>query len=338
MKKDVSLTDIAKALKVSKTLVSLVLNNKGDKYGISKNSQKRVYKYAKEVNYKPNLLARSLRTGASNTIGLVVSDIANPFYSRMARLIEDKLSAINYHLVICSTDENTHKEKEILKLMRNKQFDGIIVSSSQKTNEDFKELLREEFPFVMIDRRLNDLATNFVGIDNFDSTYQAIQYLIKTGYKNIAAFAVSPFYISSIRDRCSGYLAAMKDAGNEEYDKLLVEIPFDSIKQSVMKEIIQLTQPEPKIDAIFAINNKIAVACLETFRQLNISIPKDVAFVAFDDIDAFKLTNPRVTAIDQPLDAICENAVTILMDEIKTYKKVKQEVILNPNLIIRESV
>ncbi len=338
MKSNVSLSDIAKALKVSKTLVSLVMNNKGDQQGISKATQKRVMKYAKEVNYKPNLLARSLRTGASHTIGLVVSDIANPFYSRMARLIEDKLFAENYHLMICSTDENTKKEKNIIGLMRDKQFDGIIVSSSQNMSGDFKQLLNEEFPFVMIDRKLPDLKTNFVGIDNYDSTYKAMRHLVRAGYKKIAAFAVSPIYISSISDRCEGYVAAMTKSGMPNPSNLLIEIPFESIKQTVKNEIVRLTQPKDKIDAIFAINNKIAVACLEVFNELNIRIPKDVAFVAFDDIDAFRLTSPRITAIDQPLEEICNNAVSILLDEIKAYKKVKKQVILKPNLILRESV
>ena len=338
MKSNVSLSDIAKALKVSKTLVSLVMNNKGDQQGISKATQKRVMKYAKEVNYKPNLLARSLRTGASHTIGLVVSDIANPFYSRMARLIEDKLFAENYHLVICSTDENTKKEKNIIGLMRDKQFDGIIVSSSQNMSNDFNQLLNEEFPFVMIDRKLADLKTNFVGIDNYDSTYKAMRHLVKAGYKKIAAFAVSPVYISSINDRCEGYVAALNKSGVANPASLLIEIPFENVKQSVKDEIIRLTQSDDKIDAIFAINNKIAVACLEVFNELNIKIPKDVAFVAFDDIDAFRLTSPPITAIDQPLEEICTHAVSILLDEIKAYKKVKKQVILKPNLILRESV
>jgi LacI family transcriptional regulator len=338
MKTNVSLSDIAQALGVSKTLVSMVLNNKADENGISKITQKKVLKYAKAVNYKPNLMARGLRMGVTNTIGLVVSDIANPFYSKMARFIEDALAPENYHLVICSTDEDPEKEKRIIHLMREKQFDGIIVSSSQKTCNDFKQLLREDYPFVLIDRKIKNIKANYVGIDNFDSTYQAMQHLIKAGYKNIAAFAVSPFYVSSIKERTKGYLAAMKDAGFSCNGDLLVEIPFDKVKSSVKKKIISFTQPSSRIDAIFAINNNIAVACLESFRELKIKIPKDMAFIAFDDIDAFKITTPQVTAIDQPLEEICAHAVNILMQEIKKPKKAKKEVILKPVLIERESV
>jgi LacI family transcriptional regulator len=339
MKSSVSLSDIANALGVSKTLVSMVLNNKADENGISKKTQSRVLKFAKKINYKPNLMARGLRMGVTNTIGLVVSDIANPFYSKMARFIEDKLGKVNYHLVICSTDEDTEKEKKIIRLMREKQFDGIIVSSSQKKSDDFKQLLREDYPFVLVDRRLKGIKANFVGIDNKESTHNAVQHLIKTGHKRIAAFAVSPAYVSSIKERICGYQSAIQEAGLPTSNKLLIEIPFDNVKQAVKKEISKLTkQGGPGIDAIFAINNNIAVACLETFHDLNINIPKDLAFIAFDDIDAFKLTTPQVTAIDQPLDEICSHAVNILMQEIKKPRKAKKEVILKPVLIERESV
>jgi LacI family transcriptional regulator len=339
MKSSVSLSDIANALGVSKTLVSMVLNNKANENGISKQTQKRVLKYAKESNYKPNLMARGLRMGVTNTIGLVVSDIANPFYSKMARFIEDKLGKVNYHLVICSTDEDTEKEKKIIRLMREKQFDGIIVSSSQKKSDDFKQLLREDYPFVLIDRKIKGIKANFVGIDNLESTQEAVQHLIKAGYKKIAAFAVSPAYVSSIKERICGYQSAIKEAGLTTSDKLLIEIPFDQVKQEVKKEITRLFKLGGSgIDAIFAINNNIAVACLETFHDLNINIPKDLAFIAFDDIDAFKLTTPQVTAIDQPLDEICAHAVSILMQEINKPRKAKKEIILKPVLIIRESV
>jgi LacI family transcriptional regulator len=338
MKSSVSLSDIANALGVSKTLVSMVLNNKADENGISKKTQKRVLKFAKEINYKPNLMARGLRMGVTNTIGLVVSDIANPFYSKMARLMEDKLGKENYHLVICSTDEDTEKEKKIIRLMREKQFDGIIVSSSQKKADDFKQLLREDYPFVLIDRKIKGIKANFVGIDNLESTHHAVQHLIKAGYKKIAAFAVSPAYVSSIKERICGYQSAIKEAGLTTSDKLLIEIPFDKVKEEVKKEITKLTMSGPGIDALFAVNNNIAVACLETFHELKIKIPGDLAFIAFDDIDAFKLTTPQVTAIDQPLEEICTHAVSILMHEINKPRKAKKEVILKPQLIIRESV
>ncbi len=338
MKNHVSITDMAKELGVSKTLVSLVLNNKADKQGISKKTQNKVLKCAKKMNYKPNLMARGLRIGKTDTIGLVVSDIANPFYSKMARYIEDFLGKQNFHLAICSTDENTEKESNIIRLMREKQFDGLIISSSQKKPDDFKQLLREDYPFVLIDRNFKSIKANFVGIENYDATYHAIKHLVGQGYNNVTAFAVSPCYVSSIKERINGFRDAMKDSGIDFVPEMLVEIPFNEVKYTVKEELLKLTRPNNKIKALFAINNNIAVACLEAFQELNINIPDDIAFVAFDDIDAYKLTTPPITAIDQPLEGMCYHAVQILLNEINKPAKSKKSVIFSPSLILRGSV
>ncbi|MEI6122926.1 MAG: LacI family DNA-binding transcriptional regulator [Bacteroidota bacterium] len=338
MSSTVTLGDLALTLGVSKTLISLVLNNKGTTYGISQATQKKVFKLAKKLNYQPNLVARGLREGKTNTVGLVVSDIANPFYSKMARHIEDFLSAKDYHLVICSTDEEPEREHKIIKLMREKQFDGIIVSTSQRKTGDFKQLMREKYPFVLIDRKIKSIKTNFIGINNFQATYQAVKYLIGEGYSQIAAMAVSPVYVSSIKERIKGYRHAMADSGFDLTQQRLVEIPFDKVKTAVKTEIQKLIQSPHPVNALFAINNNIAVACLEAFRELQIALPKDIAFIAFDDIDAFRLTTPTVTAIDQPLEEICQHAVDILLNEIARPRRAKKEIILSPSLIIRQSV
>lgn len=338
MKTTVSLSDIARELGVSKTLVSMVLNNKADENGISKKTQKKVLKLAKEMNYKPNLMARGLRMGRTDTVGLVVSDIANPFYSKMARHIEDFLAKNNYHLVICSTDEDPDKEQRIVKLMREKQFDGIIISSSAKKSDGFKQLLREDYPFVLIDRKMKNLKANYVGIDNYTATFNAVKQVVDKGQKRIAAFAISPSYVSSVRDRVSGYIDAVEASGLDYGKKYLVDIPFSDVRGSVKSELLKLMKSKEKIDALFAVNNNVAIACLEVFRELKFKIPDDLSFLSFDDTDAFKLTTPTITAIDQPLEEICGNAVEILLAEIRKPKKSKKQVVLTPRLIVRESV
>lgn len=337
MKGNVSLNDIASKLGVSKTLVSMVLNNKAKENGISRETQNKVLKLARRFKYKPNLIARGLRMGRTNTIGLVVSDISNPFYSKMARFIEDNLSGKDYHLVICSTDEDTEREKKILRLMQEKQFDGMIISTSQKDPNDFKQFLREEYPFVLIDRKLKNLKTNYVGVDNFQSSYDSVKYLLGKGYRRIGAFAVSPCHISSISDRSKGFIAALSDSGVANPADFLFQISFNDLKNSVEKKMRQLIFEDKKIDALFVFNNNLASTCLEVFKKNNIVIPDEIAFLSFDDIDAFKITNPSITAIDQPLDELCNYAVNILMDQIEKYQKHKKEIILKPSLIIRES-
>ena len=134
--KKISLADVAKSLGVSKTLVSLVLNDRGDEKGINKDTQQRVRDKVKELNYKPNQFARGLRVGKSNTIGLVVADISNSFYAKMCRSIEDHCTENGYNLIICSSDENPEKESELIQMLIDRQVDGLIISTTQKNNND----------------------------------------------------------------------------------------------------------------------------------------------------------------------------------------------------------
>jgi len=339
IKKKVSIFDIAKSLGVSKTLISLVLNNKGDKSGISKITQKKVWDKVAEMNYVPNLMAKGLRLGRTNTIGLIVSDISNVFYSKIARNIEDYVSKAGYNLIICSTDENTEKEISLIKMLRERQVEGLIISSSQQSGVCFQAMLDEGFPFLLIDRKCNEIESNYVIVDNFDGAYNGIEMLIKKGYNKIAAFGISPEYTTSVNSRIDGYLKAIKASGLDYDRKYLKIIPFDNVQESVEKELDLLLQGDDKINAIFAVNNNIALACIEYLNKKNINIPTDVALLCFDDVPLFKLTNPQISAIAQPIEAICENAVDILVNEIikKDVNLPKREVVLSTELIIRKS-
>ena len=132
--KRVSLADIAKSAEVSKSLVSLVLNDRGDDHGISKSTQKKVRKVADKLNYTPNSMARSLRTGKTDTIGLIIADIGNPFFARLARSIEDFAFTKGYHLIFSSSDESAALEGQLIEMMRNRQVDGLIISSTLVQN------------------------------------------------------------------------------------------------------------------------------------------------------------------------------------------------------------
>lgn len=337
--KKISLSDIAVSLGVSKTLVSMVLNNRADEKGISKETQKRVWEKIKEMNYKPNMMARGLRLGRSNTIGLIVSDIANPFYARIARYVENYLDPKGYSIMICSTDEDIEKELRLTRMLKDRQIDGLIISSSQKNSKEFKAMMEEKYPFVLIDRIMSDLKTNSVAVDNFRGAYDAISHLIKQGYKNIAAFAVSPVHVSTINDRIEGYLRCIKDNGLTYGKKLLVEIPFTDVRNSVKYQLSNILYGKEKVEAIFAVNNNIAITCLEMLSEMKVRIPEDIGFVCFDDLEIFKFSRPSITAVSQPIEEICKKAVEILLEEIKNKDKIteKQQVKLPTSLVIRRS-
>lgn len=334
----ISLKHISESLHVSKTLVSMVLNNKGDENGISKETQKRVWAKAKELNYKPNLMARALRMGRSFTIGLVVSDISNPFYSRLARFMEDEATKRGYTLLICSTDENPEKEQNLIKMLVNRQVDGLIVSTSQSSPDQFVGLQEQKIPYVFIDRYFDGVDASSVSVDNFNGAYKAVEHLIYQGYKKIAAFAVTPVYVSSIRQRIDGFVSAVKTYTQQDASELLVEVDYQDVTRNTRKKIFEMLNCEEPIDAIFAVNNKVALACLESLTELGVSIPNDVAVICFDDLDVFKLITPQISCVSQPIEEISRSSVDLVINEIDAqFSPVYRNLLLSPELVIRNS-
>ncbi|PKP32259.1 MAG: LacI family transcriptional regulator [Bacteroidetes bacterium HGW-Bacteroidetes-16] len=332
-----SLSDIARSLNVSKTLVSFVLNDQGDKNGISSKTQKIVLERAREMNYKPNHMARGLRLGKTQTLGLIVADISNTFYAKMAKKIEEVANQHHYNLIFCSSDENPEKEIELINMLKERQVDGIIISTTQKNGAVFSWLKKENYPFVLIDRKLPKLTSNFAGVDNFTGAYEATEQLIKNGYRKIGLLKISPTYLSTIADRERGYRSALKNNGIRANNKLIRTINCSDIRQQVRAVLSELLEPPYKIDALFSVNNNITVACMEYLNEMNINIPLDVAMVSFDDIDLFRLSCPTITAVAQPVEEIGECAVNILLDEINGLTTDKKQVLLPVKLIKRRS-
>ncbi len=341
--KKVSLSDIAQQLGVSKTLVSMVINGKGDENGISKTTQERVIKLAKELNYKPNQFARGLRMGKSNTIGLIVSDISNSFYARIARHVEDYCSHEDYNLIICNSDENSEKEKKIINNLLDKQVDGLIISSTIENTEHLKLLNNENVPFILIDRIYNAFPCHHVIVNNFQGAKDATLHLIQNGHKNIACFTISPAHISTQIERFHGYKAALEEnfiPFNEFYHKI---IPRDNIYQSIYNTLKEWQMNRLLPSAIFLANNQLALFLLTICKELKISIPQKLSVVSFDDVEAFRFNAPPITSIVQPVESIAQYAVTELVKLIKKSRKTEEKTNLNQisletNLIIRESV
>lgn len=337
--KRVSLADVADALGVSKTLVSLVLNGRGDEKGISKDTQKRVHEKVKELNYKPNQFARGLRIGKSNTIGLIVADISNSFYAKICRSVEDAAASKGYNVIICSSDENHEREKALIQMLRERQVDGLIVASTLSNTEEFKEFKKDGFPFVLIDRHFSDINSNYVVVDNREGAKNAMNHLIGAGYQNIACFSISPAYISSIVDRIDGCKDALEEHGMKGDDLILKEIPFDGIQAGVERSITEILNGNPKADAIFALNNTIAIACLRELKKKGIRIPEHLALMSFDDRESFELCSPTISAVAQPIHEIGEEATTMLLANIekKGTPWQNQHVTLTTELIVRDS-
>ena len=339
MTKKTSLADIAKSLGVSKTLVSLVVNNKADAHGINAETQRKVREKIEELNYHPNVLARGFRIGKTNTIGLIVSDISNRFYSRIARNIEDYAWNKGYSVVICSTDELIDKEKEQIRLLRDRKIDGLIVSSSQENASFFNKLVDADLPHVLIDRTFDGMKSANVSVDNFGGARMAARHLITQGIKKIAMISITPEHISTISDRVKGFESALAEAGITIPEEWHIKAPFDKIEQAIKEKLQKFYQSGQMPEAIFALNNNLTSTCLQYLRKLSVKVPDEIALIGFDDVLYFGFTQPSISAIEQPIDRISEKAFELLLKQMdkESIPLHERSVYLPVDIIIRES-
>ncbi len=333
------IADIAMSLNVSKTLVSMVLNGHGDKNGISSKTQEKVKEKAKEINYQPNRVARGLRLGKSNIIGLVVADISNPFYAYIARYIEEYVSAAGFNLMICNTHEDVEKEIRIIQMLREQQVDGIIIATSNADSEYFKTLQKEKYPFVLIDRCFNDFKMNAIITDNYAGSFEAVEHLIRLGYKSIYHITLTPDYLSTLTERKMGYVDALrKHQISPKRD--IITVSFSNLRTELRAQLISILKGTNRADALFIGNNNLTVSVLEVLNEMKIKVPEDIAILSYDDIELFKVYSPSITAVAQPLEAMCHQSVSLLVENINHKSElphIPRLEILKSNLIIRQS-
>ncbi len=335
--KKIVLKDIAKSLQVSKTTVSLVLNNKGDVHKISKDTQKRILDFARKHNYKANHLARGLSRGQSETIGLIIPNIADVFYSKIASCIEKKAKEYNYTVVFSSSNENTKTEKELILSMMNRQVDGLIIASTQQNETEIQQLKNAKFPFVLIDRHYPDIDTNYVIVDNHDGVKNVTQHLINLGKEKIGFISIEP-KLDAIKQRLYGYQDALLVNDIPENKEYIKELNNNNYQQQMKGVIRELVGAPNYVDAIVFSTHYLTVSGLRELRLINCKVPDDVAIVSFDELSAFDLIDPAITAIIQPVNKIGNYAVEILLDEMEGSKTSKESrKILKTELVVRKS-
>ena len=338
--KKTSLSDIANNLGVSKTLVSFVLNGKGKEFRISEEICKRVLEVAKEMNYQPNRIAQGLRTGRTNTIGLIIADIANPFFGILGREIEQEAARFGYRVIFCSSDENPEKSKQQIAMLQQSQVDGYIISPPGKSEDQIRALQKGLAPLVLIDRYFPEIDCNYIVVDNFDAAYKATSHLLALGRRRIANITVR-LDLVNMNDRTEGYKQALRDASVPVDENLVKILPVSHENKDIAKAIKDLVgKPgNKKIDAILFSTSKLGINGIESINALGLKIPEDIAIVSFDNIDAYKICISPLTVVAQPLKEIGKTAVQLLLNEIKhpgTPSKT-QKIVLKTELIIRKS-
>ncbi|NLO71295.1 MAG: LacI family transcriptional regulator [Porphyromonadaceae bacterium] len=329
----VSLKDVAKAVGVSPALVSMVLNGKAKQYRIGDEIAKKVRKIAKEMNYAPNLLAKNLRSGKTQLIGLIVTDISNPFYANIARIVEDRANELNYTVLISSTDENFENTERLIEVMQNKGVEGLIVVPCDGSRELIKGLYESNFPVVLLDRYFPGIDVSSSCLDNFRATTLATTHLIEQGHRKISLIAYDT-EMYHILDRIAGYEDTMKKAGFEVYIDVQ-KVNILNSKPGIL-DALQNMVHEKHIDAVIFLTNMLAINGLYSLNEMGVKIPNDLAVIGFNRNVAFDLHYSKITFIKQPIEKIAEQAINTLVSRIKNRNHLLKS-FLEPELIVQES-
>jgi LacI family transcriptional regulator len=332
----VTIKDIAKALNLSASTVSRALRNS---YEISEPTKKIVLEYAKKYNYRPNPIALSLKENKSKSIGVLVPEIDNPFFSQAINGIESVAYARGYHVLIFQSNETLEREIMSVNHMISRRVDGILMSLSAETS-DVKHLIELDggrTPIVFFDRISDEIHTHKVVANNFQGAFDATDLLVKNGKRRIAYIGASPF-LSISKDRLAGYKAALAK-NNIEYDNNYVKQSSYAIEnvEAGIEALLAMTNPP---DAMLSVSDRLALTCLSVFKKKQIKIPADFAYVAFSNLKVADLFSPSITTVSQPAFEMGQKATELLLQilEAKSRDKIDYQTFkIDTHLNVRES-
>ena len=328
-----NIKDVAEAAGVSTATVSRVLS---DKPHVRPELRQRVLAAMDDLDYKPNRVARSLRAKKSSIIGLIVSDIQNPFFTAVSRAVEDVASAQGMSIFLCNSDENQDKEIMYLEHMRAENVAGIIFSPTRQTADAFGETVDVNLPMIIIDRRVQGLDVDSVLIENVESAYQLTEHLIADGYRRIGAM----FGMASTtgRERRKGFVQALREHGLELEEPEPDLINYVDAREEVgYKTTREFLDRPDRPEAIFSSNGLLATGAFRALRESQLALPDEMAFATFDDTPWAGLVEPPVTVIRQPTYEIGKTACELLLERIDEPTRPTRQIILKSGLVVRRS-
>lgn len=312
--KRTSLKDIAKAAGVAPSTVSLILNGKAKEMRISEALAKKIILLAGKAGYTPNHLAVSLRKGETKIIGLVVENVSGNFFAAVSSIIEAEADKKGYKIIYCSTGNNEHKGRELLKMLARQQVDGYIITPAPHMQKDIKELVQLKKPVVLLDSYFPEVDTPYVLTNNVTSVSEGVQYLINKGYRKIGFINVDLDLIQ-IKERKKGYLQTLSANKIKPDKNFILEMKFDEDKKVAIEKISSYIKKNSP-DALFFATNYLGMLGLESIKELQLNIPKDIAVMCFDDHEIFRLYPPGITVIQQPVEEIAETAINMLLSQL----------------------
>jgi len=328
-----TIKDIARELGISPSTVSRALKDHPD---ISAKTRKAVKELAKKLNYEPNAIALSLRSRSSRTIGVIIPEIVHYFFSSVISGIEEIAYESGYTVIICQSNEDYDKEKNIIHTLMSKRVDGILVSVSKTTTnyDHFLELQKSNIPVVFYDRVLNIPNSDRVIVDDYTGAYKAVDHLIKMGCKRIAHLATSQELLIG-RNRKEGYIQALKDNDIEVDEEIILRCDTDRHAQKCIPYILSL---QKKVDGIFAVNDLTAITAMSIIKRSGYKIPDDIAIVGFSNSIYSSMTDPPLTTIEQQGNEVGKKAISLLLDRIRNEVSIESRVEqIKTELIVRGS-
>lgn len=315
MGKNVKLKDIARELNLSKTTVSFVLSGIGDEKGISKATQAKILDYSQAINYRPNQLAQSLTSGITNTIGLIVPSIGDAFYAKLVKEIEKEAEKRGYVILISSSERDSRREMNLIYTMRAKQVDGLVIAPTDNCKKEVEKLLEDNFPFVLVDRICLELDTNYVIIDDEESSYKLVRNLIDKGRRKIA-FLTTDTKGSAILNRAKGYHRALKDAGTTLDGSLVIKVPRENYSAYTGDILRELFENHPDIDGFFFAAHYLASETMLYMYKNGMDI-SSFGLATIHDNPVVEALAPNMSVAKIPLDVMAGKAVNILWTNMK---------------------
>jgi LacI family transcriptional regulator len=323
--------DVARIAGVAPITVSRVINNSGY---VSPETRARVEKTIAELGYVPNRLAQGLRSKQTHTLGLVITDITNPFWTTVARGVEDATHAAGFNVILCNTDESEDKQDKYVRVLLQKQVDGFIIVPARSSDDAVSLIQKANVPLVVMDRKVGILVDT-VRCDSVDGAYKLVKHLIDLGHKRISVLSGSAS-VSTAVDRVQGYRKALKESGLPVDESLILSREFTQAAGYAMME--QIISQEPRPTAIFAVNNFIAIGAFKALTDMNLRVPDDMSMVAFDDLPPALVMEPFLTVAAQPAYDMGHRATTLLLDRLSgELPEELQNIVLPTELIVRAS-
>jgi len=330
-----NITDVAKKAGVSTTTVSRVLR---DYPGVRKKTRRKVLEAISELKYEVNAVARNLRQKKTNSIGVIVGNVLSPFYSIIAKTVEDIANKWGYSTILCNGDENPEKELKYLKILKSNRVDGIILVPTGKNSNYINWMIDSGVKIVLLDRLIKGTDCDAVLVDNENGSYKAVRHLIEQGYRKIG---IINGYLDRTtgRERFNGYLRALREAGISPDDNL---IKIGNFKEdSGMKLTKELLENSNRPQAIFTTNMDMTLGAVITIKKMGISIPDELGIIGFDDPEWASILSPPLTVVSQPTNALASTAAELLIKKIEDKKTGTSHepliMTLHTKLVIRNS-